>query len=128
MKRDMDLVRKILKLVQDDPNPNRFTSLTPLEEEGYNREQIAYHVRLLAEAGLVETTDTSTLQGMSYGVRNLTWQGHDFLDASRDDTIWEKAKNIVLKKTGGLAFDTLKATLIDLGKNAVKEITQTYFQ
>ena len=128
MKRDMDLARKILKIVEDDSNPNRFTSLTPLEEEGYNCEQIAYHVRLLAEAGLVEAIDTSTLQGMSYEVRNLTWQGHDFLDASRDDTIWKKAKEIVLEKTGGLAFDTLKATLIDLGKNTVKDITRTYFQ
>jgi repressor of nif and glnA expression len=128
MKRDMDLARKILKLIEDDADPNNFTDLDlePLEGQGYNHEQIAYHVRLLHEAELVDAKSTN--QGVSYKVRSLTWEGHDFLEASRDDTIWEKAKNIVLKKTGGIAFETLKATLIDLGKNAVKEITQTYFQ
>ncbi len=128
MKRDMDLARKILKLIEDDADPNNFTDLDlePLEGQGYNHEQIAYHFRLLHEAELVDAKSTN--QGVSYKVRSLTWEGHDFLEASRDDTIWEKAKNIVLKKTGGIAFETLKATLIDLGKNAVKEITQTYFQ
>jgi hypothetical protein len=119
MKRDMDLARKILKLIEDDADPNNFTDLDlePLEGQGYNHEH---------EAELVDAKSTN--QGVSYKVRSLTWEGHDFLEASRDDTIWEKAKNIVLKKTGGIAFETLKATLIDLGKNAVKEITQTYFQ
>ena len=125
MKRDMDLARKILKLIEDDADPNNFTDLDlePLEGQGYNHEQIAYHFRLLHEAELVDAKSTS--QGVSYKVRSLTWQGHDFLEASRDNNIWEKAKNIVLNKTGGLAFDVLKATLIDLGKNAVKEITQS---
>jgi len=32
--------------------------------------------------------------------RCLTWAGHDFLDAMRDDTIWKKAKEKVLAPTG----------------------------
>ena len=47
-----------------------------------------------------------------YSAISLTWQGHEFLDAARNDTIWRKAKKKVLETTGGLAFDVLKAALL----------------
>jgi hypothetical protein len=46
-------------------------------------------------------------------ILRLTWQGHDFLDAARNDTIWSKAKEKFLKPgiswTFSIVFDFLKA-------------------
>jgi len=44
----------------------------------------------------------------------LTWRGHEFLDTSRSDSLWDKAKSTVLNKTGGLAFDVLFSGLKEL--------------
>jgi|TARA_B110000093_G_scaffold133925_1_gene143340 hypothetical protein len=50
---------------------------------------------------------------------SLTWQGHEFIEAARNDGIWNKAKDIMLKKTGGMSLDVLKVLLTDLAKKAV---------
>jgi len=50
---------------------------------------------------------------------NLTWDGHEFLDAARNPSLWERAKCTALKQTGGLSLEVLKSVLIDLAKHAV---------
>lgn len=47
----------------------------------------------------------------TYFLQKMTWAGHDFLDSMRDDTIWKKAQEKVLKPIGGVAFDVLKEWL-----------------
>ena len=91
MKRDMDLWRKILRSVEarEDTGDPVWAEL-----EGYTDGQIGHHAKLLADGGLLEGMDR-TGQGDStdcYKPRCLTWKGHDFLEAARDDTRWKKAK------------------------------------
>lgn len=120
MKRDMDLVRAILLLVESsDTDLMASVSIEPLKEQGYLEPQIFHHIKLLNEAGLVEAKDSSSYNGAYWEVKALTWEGHDFLDAAKKDSLWEKAKKTVLQKTGGLPFDVLKATLVQLGKTVV---------
>jgi hypothetical protein len=47
---------------------------------------------------------------------NLTWQGHEFLDASRDESFWNKAKGKLAGVTGGIGFELLKAVLLSQAK------------
>jgi hypothetical protein len=49
----------------------------------------------------------------------LTWEGHEFLDAARDDTRWSKAKKLVQEKGGSLMFEALKAVLVQTLKGQV---------
>lgn len=120
MKRNMDLAREILRLVEDsETDPIQGVSVEPLEEKGYSRVEVHYHIKLLYEAGLVDARDYTTNSGFYWQLKALTWEGHDFLEAARNDNFWTKAKDIVLSKTGGLTFETLKAVLIQLGKTAV---------
>ena len=43
-----------------------------------------------------------------YGiVIEMTWKGHDFLDATKDETVWDKARQTILKPAAGIAFDVL---------------------
>lgn len=72
---------------------------------------LEYHMRLMDEAGLIKTT---TMRG---GVifNRMTWQGHDFADASRDDVVWKKTLRNVAATTKSVTFELfthlLKGTL-----------------
>jgi hypothetical protein len=110
MKRDMDLVRAILQVVESCEDSYGINS--PVIE-GYNEAQIAYHLRLLLDGGLIEvkTTAEECQQEDLYGGINLTWNGQDFLDAAKDDTLWKKAKETVIKPGASFTFDLLLSWL-----------------
>jgi hypothetical protein len=112
MKRDMDLARKILLAVEE--KDDYVIPIVP-DIDGYDKKQIYYHIQLLDQAGLVESKSSSTYdKGTSWYVKSLTFPGHDFLDASRNDTIWNKAKESN-KSTGlSLTLDLLKLSLNDI--------------
>jgi hypothetical protein len=52
-------------------------------------------------------------------IKGLTWTGHEFLEASRDDSRWNKAKKIITEKTGSFSFEILKSILMDLMRGAI---------
>jgi len=107
MKRDMNLIRLILLALEGDQEADARSKAQ------YEKPVIAYHAALLIEAGLVEGATTKDADGMParYFLQKMTWAGHDFLDSMRDDTIWKKAQEKVLKPVGGVAFDVLKEWL-----------------
>ena len=41
---------------------------------------------------------------------SMTWAGYEFLDASKNETVWTKAK----KAVGNSSFDVLKTVLVGL--------------
>jgi hypothetical protein len=105
----MDLVRKILLAVEESAVKPRVPEI-----DGYTSEEIAYHSRLLLDAGLITAFDASSHDGETYLITGLTWAGHDFLDASRNDTIWNKAKDVIKSKGGAFTFEILKSLLTKL--------------
>jgi Hypothetical protein (DUF2513) len=68
---------------------------------------------LLNEAGLLIASDASSAQDICWFPQRLTWQGHEFLESARDNTIWNKAKEI-MATTGGFVFEVAKPLLISL--------------
>jgi len=116
MKRDMNLVRAVLLEVEKLPHDYGFHDI---EVEGYAPEEVTYHVRLLHEARLIEAIDLSTMSGVSWKSKRLTYQGHEFLDAARSDTVWEKAKSLVVATTGALTLEGVKAALPEVVKKLI---------
>lgn len=118
MKRDMNLVREILFAIEDAPYDRRLAKLnlgSKVEEE-----VVSYHVMLLAEAGLIEAQDLSARGGgLDWRPSRLTWEGHEFLEAARDQSRWVKATELMKEKGGGMIFDTLKGLLVKLATDAV---------
>ena len=43
---------------------------------------------------------------------NLTWDGHEFLDAIRNEGTWNKIKAFVKEKSASLSFDVIKAVAL----------------
>jgi Hypothetical protein (DUF2513) len=118
MKRDMDLARRILLAVEADPEATGF-GYVQVDIEGHDQAEVSYHIQLLRDAGLLEAKSLTTRAGLDWRPIRLTYAGHEFVEASRKDTLWQKAKTTVLEKTGGLSVDVLKALLLKMATDAV---------
>ena len=53
-------------------------------------------------------------------VIGLTWKGHEFVDAARNETRWKKAMGIVRDKGGSITLDVLKEPLISMIKETFR--------
>lgn len=112
MKRDLDLIRKILFQVEEKGQPRGWVDL---QIPGYTAEQIAHHVWLLQDAGLIEAQDLSNFEAaLDYRPEKLTWAGHEFLDAARNDHVWSKTKEVIKEKGGSIPFEVLKGLLLKI--------------
>lgn len=117
MKRDLDLIRKMLLAIEDAP-----TGFAPtLKFEGFTDAQVGYHAFLLIDAGLAKGTDVTphNSDGPKATIQHLTWEGHEFADAAKDESRWKKAKSMVAEKGSGITLDVMKALLISLTKAAL---------
>jgi hypothetical protein len=114
MKRDPNLIRAVLLVVEAAAQPVDSRTITVY---GYTREEIEYHISLLVEADYLTGIDV-----VSYGDRyhwvdvRLTWEGHDFLDAARSDTVWAKATSTIGQQVGSTSIEILKAMLVSVTK------------
>jgi len=121
MKRDMDIIRKILLKIEgyecDEP-------LQALEIEGYLEDEIRYNVYLLENAELIQGKcffNIASVKPSGYAIFRMTWTGHDFLEACRDEGRWTKAKEI-FGKLDGVTFDVVKQVLVELTMTAAKQM------
>lgn len=104
----MELVRLIMLEIEKNPDPMAWTDINIT---GHDDLEISYHIKLLYEKGLVDANDLSNHDGMAWKAKHLTFDGHEFLDAARSDTVWNRAKERVLSTTGTLTLDALKMAL-----------------
>ena len=106
MKRDLDLIRKILLRIEAHD-----FGFAPeeIEIEGYTEEQISFHIFLLGDAGLLKVDENTVIGCTSPSAipSHLTWAGYEFLESAKDETVWGKAKEKVIKPAGGVAFSVL---------------------
>ncbi|MEO0557065.1 MAG: DUF2513 domain-containing protein [Bacteroidota bacterium] len=116
MKRDMDLIRDLLLDLEAREEP-RAISIPKLE--GYSPQQIAYHLGLLKQAGLIEAVAIRDRNGAGWLPESITWEGHEFLAAAKDEKHWGKAKRLVKDKGGALTFEALKTAMTEMTKRAI---------
>lgn len=97
MKRDMDLVRLVLLEIEEK---YLSTAIYDLKIEGYDTETVAYHCKILHEAGLISDYQAQYAGNKIYafGVGSLTWDGNDFLEKIRDNSQWKKIKDTITQK------------------------------
>ncbi len=123
MKRDMDLVRKILLAVEASERP---LDSSLIRIAGYTGEGITEHMRLLNEAGLIEGISAYSVEHRLKWIElRLTWGGHDFLDAARNESVWVETVAEVRKKTGAVPFEVLKGLLTEAARNSLRPAAET---
>ncbi len=85
-------------------------------------EQRVYHFALLIVAGLVhgETVPDGRGHPVSTGTLGLTWAGHEFLDAHRNEAIWKKAGERIKKPGADATISLLQKVLKQLLKQSLR--------
>ena len=111
MKRDMELVRKLLFLAEEGGKDDKLC-------EEYGQDVVAGHVAILLDAKLVVGEVVCNEVGVPVAsvILRLTWAGHEFLDNARNDTAWKN----VMEKVKGVGATASFEILVELLKAAVK--------
>lgn len=116
MKRNMDLIRAIL--LDAETNVVDESDFYMPEIKGYSEKEVSYHNGIMSDAGLIDTYRTADkTNGVQYYVKRLSWYGHEFLDAARNDTVWNKAKDTAKSKGLDLGIDLMKDLLVSTAKS-----------
>lgn len=116
MKRDIELARDILVALEE---LDSFDEPVIPDIPDRSKHEVVYHIKLLSEAGLIDAQNWSTDDGPEWVATSLTSAGHDFLDAASNNTIWEKAKSIVVERGSALTIEALKIALSQVIRGAL---------
>lgn len=113
MKRDWELIREILFEIEAK---NSWSELVrPEAIEGYSIEDVAYHIHLLDQAGLITAQCLEPSRRRNAGIyciaQNMTWEGHELLDIIRGGNTWREIKRLLKEKAVDLSLDALKAAV-----------------
>ncbi|MCA1021788.1 DUF2513 domain-containing protein [Halobacillus litoralis] len=114
MKRNLKLIVEILKDLESRKTIEAVTNQN-IYVEGFSQRETYYNLELMKDAGLIEATKYDSKLSPFISVHKITWQGHDFLDAARNDTVWNKAEEQAKQqgqKLNELPFEVAKALLI----------------
>lgn len=118
MKRDMELLREILFYFEKRESdqlvtPEDIIAGKEVIIEGYDGGLISDHVDVMYEGGLLEGYADRAKDGRLIQVypTRLTWQGHEFLAAARNESVWEKARETASANSLNLSFKILHSLL-----------------
>jgi hypothetical protein len=114
----MTVIREILIFLE---NSDYGHDKRIFEIEGYTLDEINYNCSLIYDAGLAEGIIATSFElGVPHVMlKTLTWDGHEFLDASRDSDRWEKAKS-VSSKLGGVTISAMMDILQTIISEQIK--------
>lgn len=103
MKRDLELVRKILLAMEAYEHgfaPADFTVA------GYDQAVIGHHVWLMAQGELVTAVPSTTFADASpiALAQSITWKGHEFLATARNEKVWSKVRTELKDRGLSLPF------------------------
>ena len=122
MKRDLDLIREIMLVLEDKMEYGKNFKSTQLieviQDKTLSAEKLAYHVGLLVENDFIKAKEYKYQSGepTDYLINTITSQGQDFIDTIRQDTTWNKIKEKAYS-VGGFTLPLL----MDIGKEYLKK-------
>ena len=94
MKRDMELVRKILLALEERDDDSKEFNM-----EDVDNKTLRYHLKIMEQAGLVDVDIKPAGDNMFWIYASITWFGHEYLSSIKNDNIWSKTKE-ELKRRG----------------------------
>jgi hypothetical protein len=116
MKRNNDLIRDILFYVEKYSNGDKVLTLCARDFlknfPDVTQNTLDNHLELLVERKLLNAEPCQ----FGWLVLGLTWDGHDFLSNAKDQTIWNKSKQLA----GHLSFDIFATIIKDVALSMVK--------
>jgi hypothetical protein len=110
MKRDMDLIRRILAHIAEADSR---LDTEAFHYNDYNSSVVLYHLELLAHKGFIDSKIQGTYPTGEFvgSVSGLTWDGQDFYEAMANEKVWRKTKEVITSAVGTTTFDVIRETL-----------------
>lgn len=120
MRRNWDTIREILLKAEEIGTIQETKTLKDFAPE--HATEIAYHVELLIEAGLVQGQVQRNIGPGPYDfwVERLTWSGHELLDSIRSATVWEKTKKSFVSQGLSMTYEVVKSIAADVAVTLIK--------
>jgi hypothetical protein len=120
MKRNWDTIREILLRLEE-----KGLGEHPLQLSSWPKDilpEISCHVELLKEAGLIHGRMSKEIgpSPHDFVAIRLTWEGHELLDAIRNDTIWNKTKESFISRGISMTFDLVKSVAVNFATEFLK--------
>ena len=106
MKRDLDLVRQILLQIEALPaGPAAQYRMSEIEDP-----VLLAHLELLIDAGLVngKIARSHGARGDVISVTGLTWQGHEWVEMVRSQSVWNETKSTLTERASAMTFELTK--------------------
>jgi hypothetical protein len=123
MQRDLDLVRRILLHLEASGTEGRSWSGFGGAGGGENDPAaVHYHVQLMNDAGLIQADELVPGQ---WWPERMTWAGHEFLDAARNDALWSEARRRIERRVGSAPFEVLRELLLQLARERLATKSET---
>jgi hypothetical protein len=118
MKRDMELVRKILfalEALDDGFAPNDFAV------PGYDDDVVAFHAHPMGQAGLLDVSNVTVRKhrGPAAIPNSITCEGYEFLNLARDDARWNRTMGTIKSAAGSVSVAVLAQVLGQYAKAAI---------
>lgn len=113
MKLNHDCIREVLLTIEKQMTLNSTLVNTDINNsiKNFSSDEIEYVIRKLSEAGYIDCEFTFE----DYFVKNMTWEGHQFLDTIRNDQVWKSTKDH-LKKFGSFSIPVIQQLATSISK------------
>ncbi|MCL2212752.1 MAG: DUF2513 domain-containing protein [Oscillospiraceae bacterium] len=110
-----DVIRTILFRIEENENHPKLTD-EDLSCENIAPETVSYYIDLLMDSQFIEAIDVPVLNApyKFHIIKRITFSGHEYLNTIRNDKIWNKTKNRLLKLGGNVAFEVVKSIAVKL--------------
>jgi len=119
MKRDMELLRRIVLKIEEKEN-GKSERWTHAEIDNCSLEEFNSHFKLLIDEDYIDAEMMDDLRfGYVIMVKDLKWNGHEFLKAVRSEAIWNKTKDFFKLKgmmLGEVPIEVVKDVAIQMMK------------
>ncbi len=120
MQRDMEIVRTILLTIEDTDDPSSCLQRIHDALPEVSPEVIDEYLTMLEQHGLIEIKSLArTLSNVLLtALLKLTWEGHDFIAAAKNESVWKKMLEALKEKGYGEAanapFALIKSLLMNI--------------
>lgn len=123
MKLNPDCIRDILFTIEELSAPNSIILSTNLFKDKsltkYSKDEIIYHLQQLDWSGYIITPSKNKFINGTFLVSDLSPTGHEFISNIRQDTNWNKVKNIS-KEVGSETLNSIKTIAENVITSAIK--------
>ncbi len=108
MKRDMELIRELLMAIEAVKKNTSFPASELNLKSAWATEDVFYNLQLMADAGFIDAQPVKSFQGIhNVLIKRMTYEGHEFLDNARNESIWKETTGLVQQKGGSVAIGVI---------------------